>query len=178
MPKPSRQLTDAQIRHTRLVFYKEDIQGIDSTLREFLARSKSKAAMLVDKDGHLITQEGSTEKTDTDTISALVAGCFAATREMARILGEEEFTALFHQGRRDNLQLTLVGQRTILAVLFDDSTTIGMVRLYTAEAARKLASLFRKILTRNASDAPDAEEIGPDFQEAAASTLEDVFGAE
>ena len=62
--------------------------------------------MLVDKDGHLITQEGSTEKTDTDTISALVAGCFAATREMARILGEEEFTALFHQGRRDNLQLT------------------------------------------------------------------------
>ena len=178
MPKPNRQLTDAQLRQTRLVFYKEDIQGIDSTLREFLARSKSKAAMLVDKDGHLITQEGSTEKTDTDTISALVAGCFAATREMARILGEEEFTALFHQGRRDNLQLTLVGQRTILAVLFDDSTTIGMVRLYTAEAARKLASLFRKILTRNASGAPEDEQIGSGFQEAAASTLEDVFGAE
>ena len=175
MTKPSRQFSDAELRDTRLVFYKEDIQQIDSTLREFLKRSKSKAAMLVDKDGHLITQEGSTEKTDTDTISALVAGCFAATREMARILGEEEFSALFHQGRKDNLQLSLVGSRTILTVLFDDSTTIGMVRLYSAEAGRKLGSLFRKILTRG-SAAPEGEEIGENFQTAAVSTLDDVFG--
>ena len=174
MPKPSRQFSDAELRDSRLVFYKEDIQQIDSTLREFLKRSKSKAAMLVDKDGHLITEEGTSEITDFDTISALVAGCFAATREMARILGEEEFTALFHQGRQDNLQLTLVGQRTILAVLFDDTTTIGMVRLYAAEAARKLTSLFRKILSRG-GDAPHGESL-VEFHAAAASTLEDVFG--
>jgi predicted regulator of Ras-like GTPase activity (Roadblock/LC7/MglB family) len=174
MPKPSRQFSDAELRDSRLVFYKEDIQQIDSTLREFLKRSKSRAAMLVDKDGHLITQEGNTDHTDLDTISALVAGCFAATREMARILGEEEFTALFHQGRKDNLQLTLVGQRTILAVLFDDTTTIGMVRLYAAEAARKLTSLFRKILSRGGA-APNGESLN-EFHAAAASTLEDVFG--
>ena len=177
MPMPSRQLSDAQLRESRLVFYKEDIQQIDGTLREFLARSKSKAAMLVDKDGHLITQEGSTEKTDTDTISALVAGCFAATREMARILGEEEFSALFHQGRKDNLQLSLVGARTILAVLFDDTTTIGMVRLYAAEAGRKLTSLFRKIVARGGTPAGE-DEIGAGFQTEAANTLEDVFGGD
>ena len=176
MPKPLKQLTDAQIRESRLVFYKEDIQQIDSALRDFLARSKSKAALLVDKDGHLITQEGSTEKADTDTISALVAGCFAATREMARILGEEEFSALFHQGRKDNLQLSLVGQRTILGVLFDDSTTIGMVRLYSAETGRKLTSLFTRILGRGTKAAPGQEQISAGFTEAAASTLENVFG--
>jgi len=175
MPKPTRQLSDSELRESRLVFYKEDIQQIDSTLREFLSRSKSKAALLVDKDGHLITQEGSTDQADTDTISALVAGCFAATREMARILGEEEFTALFHQGRKDNLQLTLVGHRTILAVLFDDSTTIGMVRLYAAETARRLTSLFRKVGTRAATPGAD-EEIGEGFSAAAATTLESVFG--
>ncbi|HEX5135562.1 MAG TPA: roadblock/LC7 domain-containing protein, partial [Planctomycetota bacterium] len=124
---------------------------------------------------HLITQEGSTERADTDTIAALVAGCFAATREMARILGEEEFTALFHQGRKDNLQLSLVGRRTILGVLFDDTTTIGMVRLYAAETARKLTSLFKKLGGRPA--APD-EEIGEGFTKAAANTLDDVFGNE
>ncbi len=170
-----RQYTDAELRDTRLVFYKEDIQQIDGTLREFLSRSKSKAAMLVDKDGHLITQEGSTEQMDTDTISALVAGCFAATREMARILGEEEFSALFHQGRKDNLQLSLVGTRTILGVLFDDTTTIGMVRLYAAETARKLTSLFRKLAARDPSQTPN-ENISADFSKAAASTLESVFG--
>jgi len=175
MAKPTRQSSnEAQLREFRLVFYKEDVQQIDSTLREFLARSKSKAALLVDKDGHLITQEGSTEKADTDTIAALVAGCFAATREMARILGEEEFSALFHQGRKDNLQLSLVGNRTILSVLFDDTTTIGMVRLYAAETARKLASLFRKIGARHGT--ADQEDIGSGFSEAAASTLENVFG--
>jgi predicted regulator of Ras-like GTPase activity (Roadblock/LC7/MglB family) len=177
MQRPSRTYSDADLRDSRLVFYKEDVQSIDGTLREFLSRSKSKAAMLVDKDGHLITQEGSTEKMDTDTISALVAGCFGATREMARILGEEEFSALFHQGRKDNLQLSLVGQRTILAVLFDDSTTIGMVRLYAAEAARKLTSLFKKIVARGGT-AGGSEEIDEGFQEAAASTLENVFGGD
>jgi len=178
MPKPMRQMSDAELREQRLVFYKEDIQQIDSTLRDFLARSKSKAALLVDKHGHLITHEGTTEKTDTDTISALVAGCFAATREMARILGEEEFTALFHQGRRDNLQLSLVGERTILSVLFDETTTIGMVRLYAAETARKLTSLFKKVLARG--PLPDAghegEQIGSGFQAAAEDTLNNVFG--
>jgi len=181
MPKPSQQQSDAHLRETRIVFYKDDVQQIDGTLREFLSRSKSKATMLVDKDGHLITQEGATEKTDTDTISALVAGCFAATREMARILGEEEFSALFHQGRKDNLQLSLVGARTILAVLFDDTTTIGMVRLYAAEASRKLSSLFRKIAARDVSGVvpTDGEqEIGASYQAAAANTLEDVFGAD
>lgn len=175
MPKPTRQFSDAELRDSRLVFYKEDIQNIDSTLREFLSRSKSKAALLVDRDGHLITQEGSTDETDTDTIAALVAGCFAATREMARILGEEEFSALFHQGRKDNLQLSLVGSRTILGVLFDDTTTIGMVRLYAAETARKLTSLFRKLGQRDPSQAPQ-EDISQNFNEAAANTLEDVFG--
>ncbi|MGQ0614600.1 MAG: roadblock/LC7 domain-containing protein [Planctomycetaceae bacterium] len=178
MTKPTRQLTDAELRERRLVFYKEDIQSIDSALRDFLARSKSKACLLVDKDGHLITQEGQVSRSDTDTLSALVAGCFAATREMARILGEEEFTALFHQGRRDNLQLSLVGSRTILAVLFDDTTTIGMVRLYSAETARKLGLLFKKIATRDPHSAPrgDDEQLSEGFQAAAADTLDSVFG--
>lgn len=177
MTKPTRQYSDAELRDSRLVFYKEDIQNIDSTLRDFLSRSKSKAALLVDRDGHLITQEGSTDETDTDTVAALVAGCFAATREMARILGEEEFSALFHQGRKDNLQLSLVGSRTILGVLFDDTTTIGMVRLYAAETARKLTSLFRKLGQRDPAQTPQ-ENISQGFNEAAANTLQDVFGDE
>ncbi len=177
MPKPNQQHSDAELRDSRLVFYEDDIQQIDATLREFISRSKSKAAMLVDKDGHLITQQGSTETVDTDTISALVAGCFAATREMARIMGEEEFSALFHQGRKDNLQLSLVGSRTILAVLFDDATTIGMVRLYSAESARKLTSLFRRISGRTGAPA-DAHASMSGFEQAAANTLEDVFGGD
>ncbi|MEE8107129.1 MAG: roadblock/LC7 domain-containing protein [Planctomycetota bacterium] len=177
MPNPGQQLSDQELRERRLIFYKEDIQAIDSTLRDFIQRAKAKAALLVDKDGHLITKEGNTDKADVDTVSALVAGCFAATREMARILGEEEFTALFHQGRKDNLQLSLVGTRTILSVLFDDTTTIGMVRLYSAETGRKLTSLFKKVDSKNrqAVRADRSKELDT-FQAAAASSLDDIFG--
>ena len=125
-----------KLRYDRLLFYKDDIDKIDQLLAEFLRLSGAKCALLIDKEGHLVTKRGELRTIDIDTISALVAGSFAATKEMARLLGEAEFSALFHQGERDNIQLTLVGDRTLLTILFDDRTTVGMVRLYAGETAK------------------------------------------
>jgi predicted regulator of Ras-like GTPase activity (Roadblock/LC7/MglB family) len=162
------------LRDKRLVFYEEDIDRINKVLEEFLKLSGSKSNLLVDKDGYLITKAGHTASYDLPTVSALVAGSFAATREMARLLGEEEFSVLFHQGKRDNVQLTLIGERTILATLFDNRTTIGMVRLYTKEAAAKLVKLFREAQSRQG--APGKEAIGEKFSEEAKGRLDDFFG--
>ena len=133
---------DERLRNSRLVFYKEDIDKIDKMLEEMLRLSKAKCALLIDKDGHLVTKSGGSSSYDTDTIAALVAGSFAATKEMARILGEEEFSVLFHQGKKDNIHLTLVGNRTLLAIIFDDKTTVGMVRLYSNEVTKKMVQVF------------------------------------
>ncbi|MCU0724132.1 MAG: roadblock/LC7 domain-containing protein, partial [Planctomycetes bacterium] len=122
-----------KIRDKRLVFYTEDLEKIDKYLLEFLKLSSARCALLIDKEGHMVTRVGDTENLDLDTISALVAGSFAATREMARVLGEVEFADLFHQGKNESIQLYLVGERTLLTVIFDKSTTVGMVRLYAAE---------------------------------------------
>jgi predicted regulator of Ras-like GTPase activity (Roadblock/LC7/MglB family) len=162
------------LRDKRLIFYEEDIEKINKVLEEFLKLSGSKSNLLIDKDGHLITKAGQTGSYDLPTVSALVAGSFAATREMARLLGEEEFSVLFHQGKRDNVQLTLVGERTILATLFDNRTTIGMVRLYTREAAVKLGKLFKEAQSRRG--APGKETIGEKFGEEAKGRLDDFFG--
>jgi len=70
---------------------------------------------------------------------------------MALILGENSFLNLFHQGKRANIQVTLVGERTILAVVFNETTTIGMVRLYLAEAASTLTTIFQRIAGRLAA---------------------------
>jgi predicted regulator of Ras-like GTPase activity (Roadblock/LC7/MglB family) len=142
------QKSDEQLRKERLTFYAEEMSEINATLRGFLARAKASSAFLVDKDGHLITREGMDERIDIDSICGLVAGAFAATKQMALILGENTFLNLFHQGKRANIQVTLVGDRTILAVVFDDSTTIGMVRLYLAEAASTLTTIFQRIMQR------------------------------
>ena len=160
-----------RLRHDRLTFYKEDVDRIDKLLAEFLRLSGAKCALLIDKEGHLVTKRGELKTIDIDTISALVAGSFAATKEMARLLGEEEFTAMFHQGERDNIQLSLVGDRTLLTILFDDRTTVGMVRLYAGETAKKLAEIYSDALNRDPVEGGLDEEYGDD----AKKTLDKLF---
>ncbi len=161
-----------RLRHDRLSFYKADIDKIDKLLSEFLRLSGAKCALLIDKEGHLVTKRGEVRTIDMDTISALVAGSFAATKEMARLLGEEEFAALFHQGERDNIQLSLVGDRTLLTILFDDRTTVGMIRLYANETAKKLAEIYRLALTRE----PDPEaQLESGYGESAKKRLDNLF---
>jgi predicted regulator of Ras-like GTPase activity (Roadblock/LC7/MglB family) len=160
-----------KLRHDRLTFYKEDIEKIDRLLAEFLRLSGAKCALLIDKEGHLVTKRGEVRTIDMDTISALVAGSFAATKEMARLLGEEEFTALYHQGTRDNIQLSLVGDRTLLTILFDDRTTVGMVRLYANETAKKLGDIYRQAQGNTSSTA----ELDSAYGNSAKKKLENLF---
>jgi predicted regulator of Ras-like GTPase activity (Roadblock/LC7/MglB family) len=164
--------SDESLRSTRLVFYKEDIEVIGKSLSVFLKNANAQCALLVDKDGHLVTKEGESATFDLDTISALVAGSFAATKQMAKLLGEEEFALMFHQGKKDNIQLSLVGERTILAVIFDDRTTLGMVRLYSSQVASKLGQVFKDISERK----KEGEKISQDFGQAARGKLDDIFG--
>jgi len=164
---------DESLRTTRLVFYKEDIERIAKTLITFLKNANARCVLLVDKDGHLVTKEGESSTYDMDTISALVAGSFAATKQMAKLLGEEEFSIMFHQGKKDNIQLSLVGDRTILAVIFDDKTTLGMVRLYASQVSSKLADVFTDIAERKS----EGEKISQEFGQAAKGKLDDIFGS-
>ena len=161
-----------RLRHDRISFYKEDIDAIDKLLAEFIRLSGAKCALLIDKEGHLVTRRGEVRTLNMDTISALVAGSFAATKEMARLLGEEEFTAMYHQGERDNIQLSLVGDRTLLTILFDDRTTVGMVRLYANETAKKLADVYDIVQHRSGEDDP---KLKGDYGDSAKKKLENLF---
>ena len=171
MPESKRISQNERLRQDRLTFYKEDVDQIDKLLAEFLRLSGAKCALLIDKEGHLVTKRGELRTIDIDTISALVAGSFAATKEMARLLGEDEFTAMFHQGERDNIQLSLVGDRTLLTILFDDRTTVGMVRLYAGETAKKLAEIYVKVVERPKGDSG----LGDAYGSEASKTLDKLF---
>lgn len=174
MTQPTKKLSaNEKLRHDRLLFYKDDVDKIDQLLAEFLRLSGAKCALLIDKEGHLVAKHGELRTIDIDTISALVAGSFAATKEMARILGEQEFTAMYHQGERDNIQLSLVGDRTLLTILFDDRTTVGMVRLYATETSRKLAEIYRGCTERSANSTEPA--LGDGYGNDARKTLDKLF---
>ncbi len=162
---------DQQLRDARLVFYAEDVQRLDAELDGFLELSNARAALLIDKDGHLVTLRGEPLRSNTDSISALIAGSFAATKEMARQLGEEEFSLLSHQGARDSIQLQLIGNRTLLAVLFDGRSNLGMVKFYAQETSQRLAAIFRDIESRKVETPGLTQNFGRD----ATAALDKLF---
>lgn len=163
-----------RLRNERLVFYSDDIERIQGVLAEAIKLSRAKSAFLIDKEGHMVAHAGEDSSMDTDTLSALVAGSFAATREMAKLLGEEEFSVMFHQGQVDNIQLTLIDERTILTVIFDDQTQLGMVRLYAQEAARSLIKIFED--PKRGPTEEDTINLGEDFEKKSRDHLDGVFG--
>ena len=57
-------------------------------------------------------------------------------------------------------------------MIFDDRTTLGMVRLYSSQVASKLAQVFRDIADRKR----EGEKISEEFGQAARGKLDDIFG--
>ncbi len=156
-----------------LIMQEQDVKQIETRISAMLKGCEAKCALLVDKDGHLITRLGFTHSLDTTALAALLAGSFASTREIARLVGEDEFSVLFHQGQKDHIHMSLVGERSILVVVFDDRTTIGMVRLYAKDTAKELARVFDEI----AANQVEGVQAGiPDgFASIAEDKLDDIF---
>ncbi len=155
------------------IIYEEEITRIEAIISRMIQSAEARCALLVDKDGHLITRQGFTHSLDTTALAALLAGSFASTKEIARLVGEPEFSILFHQGKKDHIHMCLIGERSILVVIFDDRTTIGMVRLCAKETAAELTKVFDKISQNSQTKAASA--VTDDFATMAQDKLDDIF---
>ena len=164
-------VSDNKLRTDRIVFYVRDIERLDGELDGFLELSGARVALLIDREGHLVTRRGEVAQSSIESISALIAGSFAATREMARLLGEEEFTTLFHQGHRDSIQVSLVGDRALFAMVFDERTNLGLVRYYAVESTRRLSEILKEINERTG----ETQSLSSDFSTSAAAALDKLF---
>lgn len=154
------------------VLYEEDMARIEEELSGLLRESDGKCVLLVDRDGHMIASKGFTRSIDIAALSALTAGSVASTREIARLVGEQEFTVLFHEGKKDNIHMSLVDERAIMVVIFDDRTTIGMVRLCARSTSQNLARIFDEASKRPGRVPPSVTEgLGA----AAEQKLEQMF---
>jgi predicted regulator of Ras-like GTPase activity (Roadblock/LC7/MglB family) len=143
----------------QLVLHQEDHSRIVAAAQRLVSDANAKAVYLVDKDGQLVADSGELNGIDTTSLASLVAGSIAASGGLAKILGEDEFPVHFHQGKRDNVHITLVAQRIILVVIFDDRSSLGLVRLRVKKASHNLAQIFEEVfkkteLAEDLSDSP------------------------
>lgn len=126
----------------------EDVANIDQVLQEYLQKSESQLAVIIDKGGNVISQCGDLEVMDVTIIAALAAGSFAATKELARRIGEVEFNALYHQGNGNHIFMNSVDDDTIMITVFGADTTVGLVRYHATGACQTMAILLDSLRSR------------------------------
>jgi predicted regulator of Ras-like GTPase activity (Roadblock/LC7/MglB family) len=131
-----------------LVLYEEEFQKIKEALQRLRQDANANVVFLVDKNGQQIAAIGDLNTLDTTSLASLTAGNVAATDGLARLIGEKEFSILFHEGEKDNIHISIVAQRVILVVIFDERSSLGLVRLRVRRATSELEKVFEEIAAK------------------------------
>ncbi len=131
-----------------LILYDEELKEIQVLIDQLQIDARSKIVFVVDKNGQQITGAGEIDKIDTTSLASLTAGNVAATDGLAKLIGEKEFSILFHEGERDNVHISIVSNRVILIIIFDERSSLGLVRLRVKKASAELARIFLTIIEK------------------------------
>lgn len=157
----------------QLVMYEEEAKLIDVVLERLNREANAKIVFLVDKNGQLISASGDTKNLDTTSLASLTAGNIAATGGLAKLIGEKEFSILFHEGEKDNIHISIVGQRVILVVIFDSRSSLGLVRLRVKKASDELKGIFDGLLTK--MEQKEALNLESPFAEITDDDIDSLF---
>lgn len=150
----------------------QDYERINRLLHRFVAEAGARCALLLDRAGRPLTAFGETGDLDETSFASLAAADFDASDQLAGLLGEQEFTALYHQGVHGSMYLAEIAGAAILAAVFDRRTTLGMVRLKTREVVPQLVSLLGELAQRQGEEGP---ALGADWTDDAVSEIDRLF---
>ena len=132
-------------------FTEDDFASITRALQRFLTDCNARCALLVDRTGQLVATVGQRPDFDPTAFATLTAADFSANDQLAKLIGENDFSSLFHQGEKESMYLADVARRVILVVLFDSRTTLGLVRIKMKQAVVELTQLFEIVFARGGS---------------------------
>ena len=142
-----------------LVLYEEEIHLLEDVLQRLRHDANARAVFLIDKNGQQIASSGEIDQFDTTSLASLTAGNVAATDSLAKLIGEREFSVLFHEGQRDHIHISIVAKRAILLVIFDERSSLGLVRLRVKRAGSEFDKIF-DAMAQKASAGQAMEDTG------------------
>lgn len=144
---------------------------IKEILRELIARSGALTALVVTKEGVSLEEEGDTSYLNTTAMAALVAGMFSATREVARIVGEDKFSMLLQQGENRHIHISLILDSRMMVIIFEGYQRIGLVR----HEARRVGDKLAEALLRESRQESTDKIATPQFKEYALNLIDRIF---
>lgn len=159
---------------TDLVLLESDHARFTSVLEKLRVDANAKVVFLIDKNGQQIASVGDVAGLDPTSLASLTAGNVAATDGLAKLLGEREFSILFHEGEHDNLHINVVGGRAILVVLFDERSSLGLVRLRVKKATGEIGAVLEEVVARSISQRPGSGAPSP-FTEITDEDIDALF---
>jgi predicted regulator of Ras-like GTPase activity (Roadblock/LC7/MglB family) len=163
------------MRSVELVLYEEEFQRLDQALKKLRQEANARAIFLIDRTGQQIAAAGEVEQFDTTSLASLTAGNVAATDGLAKLIGEREFSVLFHEGQRDHIHISIVAKRAILLVIFDERSSLGLVRLRVRRATQEMEQIFEE-MNRKGEKAPGpAQQAASPFAEITDEDIDALF---
>ena len=136
---------------TPILLREQQYHQIKAVLARLRMDSSAKVVFLVDKDGQEIASQGEVGSLDTTSLASLAAGNVAATGGMAQLIGEKEFPTLSHEGERESIHICVIG-RLLLMVVFDERSSLGLVKLRSRQISNQIATMFAAITEASADD--------------------------
>lgn len=130
------------------VLLREDHARIAAVLERLVLDAAARAAFVVNRNGEMIAGSGEAAGLDSTSLGSLAAGTVAATQSLARLVGQDEFSALYLEGAKENLHGNVVPGGGILLVWFDRRSSLGLVRVRVKRATGELAGVFDDIARR------------------------------
>ena len=134
-----------------LILFEEEHRLIHEAISRLRHDANALSVVMIEKSGQPIAAVGDTSDVDPTALSSLAAGNVAATEGLAQLIGENQFYSLFHEGERQNIHISLVGGKVILLVIFNQDSSLGLVRLRVRKAASELAGILEMVRTKSAA---------------------------
>lgn len=121
----------------------KQFEDIENILTSELINLGVSCVLLIDLAGNiLINLDNGKVKHDVYSLAALAAGNFGAVSEMARIIGEDDFSLLFHKGQNESIHFSRITQDLLLLTIFGSNVSLGFLRLRVAEAIEKIQKIL------------------------------------
>ncbi len=143
-----------------MILFPEDIDRLNVVLEQLTVKANLLLAVLINKDGRLLTYQGSLDKIDTVSMAALVAGNSASTLAIANLMGETEFSAMYHQGKDRHIFIAVVDENTFLCLVFDERTNIDRVKVFARQFDRQIKKALTQVYDKT-EDQIDLDLDGP-----------------
>jgi predicted regulator of Ras-like GTPase activity (Roadblock/LC7/MglB family) len=154
-------------------FQEADFKAISEHMSALLRETNVKSLLLVDRSGQVVANVGEPPTFDPQAFASLTAADFSANDQLAKMIGEHEFSSLFHQGEKESMYLADIAHRVILVALFDNRTTLGMVRLKVKSTVEELTRLFEAMFNRTGTEQPKLEGFA---SQEAEDEIDKLFG--